>query len=145
MLSIRTLHEDDIQECARIYAHAYREEPWNEKYRREQICHYLICYLHSSTKCAYSLVHDGRIIGIALGLIVPSIDSPYFRLEDICIDPTHQRKGYGREFLRLLSEVLTESECDSILLGTQAGYPSHHLYLQCGFQEIDSVLLYRPL
>ena len=33
--------------------------------------------------------------------------------------------------------------CDSVLLGTQKGYPSHRFYLKNGFEEIeDAVLLF---
>ena len=35
--------------------------------------------------------------------------------------------------------------CDSVVLGTQKDFPSHHFYLKNGFQEVQSVLLYKEI
>ena len=89
---------------------------------------------------------DGNVIkGIALGFIVPSISNSYLRLEDICIDFTEQRKGYGSAFIELLSIETAKLGCDSIILGTQKDFPSHHFYLKNGFQEVESVLMYKEI
>lgn len=77
--------------------------------------------------------------------MIPCIGSCYFRLEDICIDPKYQRMGYGRELILLMAGALREKGCDSILLGTQREYPSHRFYMENGFREIDSVLLFREI
>ena len=89
------------------------------------------------------LVLDGKIIGIALGLIVPCIGSDYFRLEDICLSSEYQGKGLGSQFIKLISDRVLSENCDSILLGTQRGCPAHKFYLKNGFKEIESVLLYK--
>lgn len=145
MVSISKISQTDISKCAEIYQSAYGQEPWNEKYSLDDLSTYIADYLGSNTKCAYSLLAEGNIVGIALGLIIPCVGSQYFRLEDICIDPKYQKMGYGKKFLELLYSCLISQKCDSILLGTQRGYPSHKFYLQNGFSEVDSVLLYREL
>ena len=71
--------------------------------------------------------------------------SNYFRLEDICLSPKYQRNGFGSQFIKLISDCVSSENCDSILLGTQRGYPAHRFYLKNDFQEIDSVLLYREI
>ena len=36
--------------------------------------------------------------------------------------------------------------CDSVLLATQRGFPSHHFYMHCGFAPLNSsVQLYREI
>ena len=82
---------------------------------------------------------------IALGIIVPSINIPFLRIEDFCISAEEHGKGLGTEFIKLVFEKAKELGCDSALLGTQKDFPSHKFYLKNGFSEVDSVLLYKEL
>lgn len=145
MIEIKEMAADSVAICAELYRGSYKNEPWNEEYSVAEITDYLFRFLNSKTKRAYMLVVDGEIIGVALGLIVPFVGSDYFRLEDICLSPQHQRSGFGSEFIKLISDRISFENCDSILLGTQRGYPAHHFYLKNGFTEIDSILLYKQI
>lgn len=136
---------DDIPVCANIYQNSYKVEPWNEHYELSEIEKYISSYLDSDTKVCYALIDGDDIRGIALGLIVPSISGPYLRLEDICIDSIEQRKGYGSTFMKLIFSEAAKLGCDSVILGTQKDFPSHHFYLKNGFQEVESVLLYKDI
>lgn len=143
MIKIIIPKPDDIPACAKVYINAYKAEPWNEMYEISEVENYISAYLNSNTKVCYALVDGEDIKGVALGLIVPSISTPYLRLEDICIDSTEQRKGYGSAFMELLSNEAIKLGCDSVILGTQKDFPSHHFYLKNRFQEVESVLLYK--
>ena len=136
---------NDIPVCAKVYVNAYKTEPWNEEYERSEVEKYISSYLNSDTKVCFSL-QDGDVIkGVALGFVVPSISGPYFRLEDIFIDSIEQRKGYGSVFMELLSIEAAKLGCDSLILGTQKDFPSHHFYLKNGFQEVESVLMHKEI
>lgn len=145
MIGFKKIDEAAAKKCVEIYINTYSKAPWNEEYSVADVESYISDFLNSDTKCAYALVVGENIIGVALGLIIPSIGSRYFRLEDICIDSEYQRMGYGRKFIELMVNSLRLEGCDSILLGTQRGYPSHKFYLKNEFREIDSVLLYREI
>lgn len=125
---------EDIQACAKLYVTAYQTEPWNETYEVTEVERYISSYLNSKTKVSYVLIDGEEIKGVALGFVVPSISGPYLRLEDISIDSTEQRKGYGSAFMELLSIEAVKLGCDSIILGTQKNFPSHHFYLKNGFR-----------
>ena len=145
MVEIKEMGAESVEICANIYQSSYKYKPWDEEYSIDEITKYLSRFTNSKAKRAYILLSDDKIIGIALGLIVPCIDSDYFRLEDICLSPDHQRKGFGSQFINLISERVSLENCDSVLLGTQRGFPAHHFYLKNGFKETDSVLLYREI
>ena len=145
MAELRDITEEVLPQCAAAYQKAYGEAPWNESFSTEPLTRYLRAFLHSDVKCGYCFMENEQIVGIALGLLVPCFDAPFFRLEDFCIAPEYQRQGYGGRFLREISAKVKALGCDSMLLGTQRGYPSHKFYLREGFQEIASVLLYRDL
>ena len=145
MVEIKEMDSESIAICAELYQNVYKNDPWNEEYSIDEIADYLFRFINSKTKRAYMLMLDENIIGIALGLIVPCIGADYFRLEDICISPKFQRSGFGSQFIKLISHCVAQENCDSILLGTQRGYPAHRFYLKNDFKEIDSVLLYLNL
>ncbi len=137
--------KEDIASCAEVYISAYGAEPWNEKYERESVEKYISDYLGSRTKQCFAAKENGKIIGIALGMIVPSTDSPFLRIEDFCVSAEEQGRGYGKEIMRLISEKAKESGYDSVLLATLRDFPSHRFYLKNGFSEVNSVLLYKEL
>ena len=137
--------KEDISSCAEVYISAYGAEPWNEKYDKPSEEKYISDYLGSKTKQCFAAEENGKIIGIALGIIVPSINIPFLRIEDFCISAEEQGKGFGTEFIKLVFEKSKELGCDSVLLGTLRDFPSHKFYLKIGFSEVDSVLLYKEL
>lgn len=136
---------EDIIVCAKVYISAYSTEPWNEKYDISDVEKYISSYLNSDTKCCFTLLENNEIKGVALGLIVPSISGPYFRLEDFCIDVSEHRNGFGSVFVELLIKEVAKYGCDSVLLGTQKEHPSHQFYIKNGFQEVESILLYKGI
>lgn len=144
-MKIITPKEDDVKVCAKVYISAYNAEPWNEVFDILEVERYISNYLNSDTKCCFVLVEDEEIKGVALGLIIPSISGPYLRLEDFCIDASEHRKGYGSIFMELLIKEAAKYGCDSVLLGTQKDYPSHKFYTKNGFQEVESLLLYKGI
>ena len=137
--------KEDIFSCAEVYISAYGAKPWNEKYDKPSVEKYISDYLGSETKQCFAAEENGKIIGIALGIIVPSIDAPFLRIEDFCVSAEAQGRGYGKEIMRLVSEKAKESGCDSVILATLRNFPSHKFYLKNGFSEVDSVLLYKEL
>ncbi len=137
--------ERDLPRCAEAYLSAYGTDPWNETYDKGKIEACLSGFCSSDSMRCFAAEENGEIIGLALVLVVPGIDAPYFRVEDFCISAGKQRKGYGTLFLKSIFEEALKAGCDSVLLGTQREFPSHKFYLKNGFSEIESVLLYRPL
>ena len=144
-MDIKIPESKDISECAKVYRAAYSAEPWKEIYEEKEVENYICAYLNSDTKCCFVAVEQNAIIGVILGLIVPCIDGPYLRIEDICISPEVQRKGCGSTFMELIAKEAAKRGCDSILLGTQREFPSHWFYLKNGFEEIESVLLFKEI
>ncbi len=145
MLQLIKPGEKDLPQCVKVYLSAYSTDPWNETYDKDKIKSYLSGFCSSDSMGCFAAAVNGGIIGLALVLVVPGIDAPYFRVEDFCISAEHQRKGYGTLFLKGIFEEALKMGCDSVLLGTQRGFPSHRFYLKNGFTEIESVLLYHLL
>ena len=106
---------------------------------------YISAYLDSETKFCFAAVYEGEIIGVALCMVVPSVDTPFLRIEDFCVSPEMQNRGLGTMFMMLLEEEAKMLGCDCVMLGTQRDFPSHKFYLKNGFSEIESVLMHKSL
>lgn len=144
-MNITVPNKEDILQCAKLYCSAYACEPWEEQYEESAVIKYIEEFLDSDTKRCFVIKEENKITGVALGLVIPCIDAPYFRVEDFCIAVEYQRTGIGSEFINLLGKEVEKLGCDSILLGTQKDFPAHRFYLKNGFQEVESVLLYKEL
>ena len=145
MAEIRKMTSADVEQCSMIYRSAYAAEPWKEEYSDEEISEYLKEFLNSDSLQSFVLKEDSLAIGLALTVRVPSVGASYLRIEDFCIGAEYQRKGYGSNFLGMLAEQAKKIGCDSILLGTQKGFPAYAFYLKNGFREIESALLFRNI
>lgn len=143
MAELKAVSKENLGACAKIYCEAYAKEPWNEEISLISAEKYIADFLDSKAMCAFGLSENDNIIGIALGMVVPCVEKPFFRLEDFCIAPEYQKKGFGGAFLKLIENEI--SPCNSIILGTQRNFPSHRFYLENGFYEVDSVLLYKEI
>lgn len=145
MAEIRKMTSEDVEQCSLVYRSAYAAEPWKEDYTDEEIRKYLTDFLNSDSMHCFALEEETAVIGLALTVRIPGVGAPYLRVEDFCIGAEYQRKGYGSKLMGLLMEKAREMGCDSVLLGTQKGFPSHEFYLKMGFREIESVLMYREI
>lgn len=145
MIEIREMTQADMRQCAAIYQSAYEAEPWNENYPVEMIEEYIGGFMKSNSMRSFVIVDNGNVVGLALTILIPGMGRPYLRIEDFCIDAQRHRKGCGSRFIELIMNEAEKMGCDSLLLGTQKEFPAYRFYLKNGFQEIESVLLYREI
>lgn len=145
MTEIRIMREEDIEACVHAYRSAYAAEPWREEYEKTEVLKYLEEFMAAGSARCFVLTEDGEVRGLALMMLVPGIDAPYLRIEDFCIDAEYHRSGFGSRFMEGIVGEAKRMGCDSLLLGTQNGFPSHRFYLKNGFREIESALMYREV
>lgn len=143
MIRLEKMTDNRVEDCARIYMEAYAAPPWEETYEPREIEQYLRGFYAGGAYRAYVLTKGGEALALALCVLIPGVGCPSLRVEDFCVAPAHQRRGWGGVMMRLLKAEAAKLGADCILLGTQRGFPSHAFYLKNGFTSIDtSVLLY---
>ena len=133
MTEIREMRADDIEACVQIYRSAYAAEPWREEYTESEVEKYLSEFMAAGSARCFVQIEAGKIFGLALTLLIPGMGAPYLRIEDFCIDASCHRMGFGSRFMNELMLKARKLGCDSLLLGTQHGFPSHGFYLKNGF------------
>ena len=133
-----------ISVCADLYAAAFAEDPWNESFDRAALEAYLAAYCDRAGLHFFACLQKNRPIGVALCSIIPSVEGDFARIEDFCIAPADQGRGFGSAFLDEVCAALKNLGCDSALLATQRDFPAHRFYAKNGFVPLDtSVQLFR--
>lgn len=135
---VRNISKKDIETCARIFIDAYSREPWNENHDLGKVKEFLTKFTSENTNIGWVILEESQIAGFAVGVIIPSIERDYFRIEDICVRSDMQRKGIGRELIRRTALELRSRNIDSIILNTIKDFPAYRFYLNNGFREIES-------
>lgn len=135
---VRNISKKDIETCARIFIDAYSREPWNENHDLGKVKEFLTKFTSENTNIGWVILEESQIAGFAVGVIIPSIERDYFRIEDICVRSDMQRKGIGRELIRRTALELRSKNIDSIILNTIKDFPAYRFYLNNGFREIES-------
>ncbi len=131
ILNLRLLKRTDIDQLIEIEKQVYGF-PWSEKTFRDCM------------KIGYSCwVMEKLDEIVAYGIV--SIAAGESHVMNLCVDPKHQRKGYGRKLMKKLIAVALEERCRLILLEVR---PSNEtaiaLYYNMGFNEIGRRKDYYP-
>ncbi|MGL5243553.1 MAG: GNAT family N-acetyltransferase [Sarcina sp.] len=146
MKKLIKIESENIEVCVKIYIETYSKEPWNEQYDFNSVYNYINRFILAHNNHGWILYYGDNAIGIILGIIIPTIGTDYFRIEDLCILPNKQCLGYGSDFIKMISNELIAYKVDSILLNTVKDFPSYKFYLKNKFKEINtSTLLYLNL
>ncbi|MEQ2026802.1 ribosomal protein S18-alanine N-acetyltransferase [Xenorhabdus szentirmaii] len=89
----------------------------------------------------YKMTLNGRIIGFAIMQYVMDEAT----LFNIAIHPEHQSKGYGKELLTHLIDVLPEKQINTLWLEVRrSNQPAIRLYESLGFNEVSIRKNYYP-
>ncbi|HFD12179.1 MAG TPA: ribosomal-protein-alanine N-acetyltransferase [Crenotrichaceae bacterium] len=131
LLNLRVLRRIDIDQLIEIEKQVYGF-PWSAQTFRDCMKIGYSCWVIEKL---------GDIV--AYGIV--SIAAGEAHVMNLCVDPQHQRKGYGRRLMRQLIAVALEERCRLILLEVR---PSNEkaiaLYHDMGFNEIGRRKDYYP-
>jgi GNAT superfamily N-acetyltransferase len=82
---------------------------------------------------------EGRVVGAADLLVVPNLSHrglPWALIENVVIDESMRRKGFGRELVKHLIDVAKKSGCYKIGLSSdRKRAAAHRLYESLGFDQ----------
>ncbi len=131
ILNLRLLKRTDIDQLIEIEKQVYGF-PWSGQTFRDCMKIGYSCWVMEKL---------GDIV--AYGIV--SIAAGESHVMNLCVDPKHQRKGYGRKVMKQLVSVALDERCRLILLEVR---PSNEkaiaLYYDMGFNEIGRRKDYYP-
>lgn len=139
---IQPITKNEIEILAVIKAAAFNASPWNDNWSIENA--------EISMKQDFScpgfygvyMESEGEIIGYVQGQKRLFMDKLTFHIDELCIHPEHQRKGFGAALLSYLKKELAAQDVSEISLMTGQNASIHRFYQQAGFQlETDVVIM----
>ncbi|MDH5710334.1 MAG: ribosomal protein S18-alanine N-acetyltransferase [Gammaproteobacteria bacterium] len=129
-LSFRTMHRDDLKQIVEIEEQAY-SHPWTIGIFRDCL------RVH---RC-WVAEENAAIVGYGVLMLAPGES----HVLNLCVKPDQQRKGFGRQLLRMLMQQSEKSDVDMILLEVRRSNQSAiDLYQSEGFHELGVRKGYYP-
>ena len=129
-LSFRTMHRDDLKQIMEIEEQVYTH-PWTIGIFRDCL------RVH---RC-WVAQEDEVIVGYGILMMAPGES----HVLNLCVKPDQQRKGIGRELLRMMMQKSEQSDVDMILLEVRRSNQSAiDLYQSEGFHELGVRKGYYP-
>lgn len=145
MTTLRQLDASDFDHIKMLFRTVFTAPPWNEDWSDEdQLNEYLRDLMGQRTPLSLGLFENGTLIGLSLGYIKHWYSATEYVIDELCIDPDFQRKGYGTQFVSRIEEFLGNREIHTIFLTTERNVPAYQFYRKLGFTELpEYVGLYR--
>lgn len=140
-LSINEMTLENISSYAEVFIETFNCEPWNDSWTTETATMRLSGLMSSSTYFGLHLRDNDKIVGFILGQKEQFFDGIHFQIQEFCVIPTEQRKGYGTALLKELKEFLKESGVVSTYLITSKGERTEGYYQKQGFNTSEYMIV----
>jgi len=98
--------EEHLDDCAALFVDVFSAPPWEEPWELADARKRLGDLFGVPGARGVCLVEDGRLLGFALGQVERSLGADHFRLSEMCVRTSEQRRGLGSTLLRALADAL---------------------------------------
>lgn len=99
-MRIRLLKRNEIKEVAKLFVESYKKDErtrrWNEAFAEKYV---LMLYRICKDLCFVAVECD-RIVGVALGLIVPEFNKEIVEFKVLLVHPDYRRKKIGSKLMK---------------------------------------------
>ena len=139
-MMVRELDRSNNDEIKRLFREVFSAPPWNEDWSDErQLDDYLLDLTEVRNPLLFGLFEGEELIGISIGRIKHWCGGTEYFIEELCIRPDMQGKGYGRAFFSLIESDLKARGLDTIFLMTEKDKPAYGFYKKIGFEELPGL------
>lgn len=139
-LNYSEMKKTDLPNCARLFQHAFAQEPWNETWTYEQAYTRLDELMSSQAAMGY-VVYDGDIlVAMILGRRMTYMDKKDLWIDEFCVNRDYQGHHLGSELLDYTKQECIKQNIHGMVLNTVKGFLSECFYRQNGFYENISLV-----
>ena len=132
---------EHIKRYGDIYARAFSGEPWNDPWKPEDAVIHVRELLESKQSYGLEYVLDGKVVGFILGTSMLFHYGRTFEINDLAVDPEHQRRGIAKELLEKCLADIKEQGMAGVHLITAAEGVLPDFYSKYGFKKETEVIL----
>lgn len=110
-MRIRLLKRNEINKVAKLFVESYKKDEktrrWDEVYAEKYI---LMLYRMCKELC-FVAVDNERIVGVALGIILPEFNKEIVDFKVLLVHPDYRRKKIGSKLMRKVC-IKAENKCN---------------------------------
>ncbi|KQW81047.1 GCN5 family acetyltransferase [Devosia sp. Root413D1] len=131
-----------LEGAADVIVQAYAAPPWNETWSHEAAIENVSYVLETPRSIALAALHEGKVIGIALGVRQRRHAVPVIHLDELSVLPEAQSGGIGTALLSAVVETAAAEGCSGVWLVSQREGPLSEFYRRSGFAVAGKLGLY---
>jgi len=139
---VERINASHLKGAAHVIVQAYAAPPWNENWSDEAAMENVSYVLETPRSIALAAVHEGKVIGIALGVRQRRHAGPVIHLDELSVLPEAQGGGIGTALLSAVVETAAAEGCNSVWLVSQLEGPTSEFYRRGGFAVAGKLGLY---
>ncbi|MCR5627035.1 MAG: GNAT family N-acetyltransferase [Lachnospiraceae bacterium] len=140
-VTIQECTVEHVEQYGRIYAEAFRGEPWNDNWKEEDAVIHISEIMESSHAYGLECLCDGEVAGFILGASMLFHYGRTFEINDLAVSPVYQRKGIaGRLMDRMMADLKNKGIVGIHLITSKDGILPG-FYEKYGFKKENEVIL----
>jgi len=137
------LDEDDLLECAELFAESFKQPPWNEAWQIEDAFERLSDFFACPKTIAIKAIHKNKIAGFFIGNVEVWCADNYFYLKEMCVSHTQLRTGVGSSLMKNLENRLQEAGISRLYLMTERDSTPERFYTSLGYMVNHELIVMR--
>lgn len=133
---LRKLSLENEAEIKALIRTAFAIPPWNDDWRDEEVFSlYLTDLIGNKNSLALGLYAGDELKALALGRVKHWFNGTEFCIDDLCVSPESQGRGFGSALIRELKAYAGANKIARITLKTNKNARAYEFYLKNGFAE----------
>ena len=140
-IEIINMDLSNISEYARLFIFTFNSKPWNDQWTEETALLRLENMMKTHTFIGKALYSENELKGFIFGQKEYFYDGIHFQIQEFCVKPGEQKKGYGKVLLQALRDELISIGVVNTYLITLRGDSTEGYYNRRGFVTSDHMIL----
>lgn len=141
MTKIRPLHFSDLPQVTALYCRVFNAPPSNGRWTEATAFRRLLAEFDTSESLGFAVWREQELVGCVLGHVDPWFDSSHFVIDELLVDESYQRQGYGTRLMTHLKQVLADLDISRIFLTTFPDSSAAGFFRTHGFQQTSRMML----
>ncbi|MEC1523877.1 GNAT family N-acetyltransferase [Neobacillus niacini] len=141
-MKVRILKTSDHQQMKKLFLDVFSNEPWFDKWNREQLDLYMKDLTENNNSLSFALFdeeeEEEELIGCSLGYVFNWWEGREYFIKEFFISRKNQSQGAGSTFLNLINDRLRAEDVQHITLATEKTVPAYHFYQKNGFSVLEN-------
>lgn len=140
-----TLSSSNIPLFSSLYQSVFNSPPWNDGWTEDAVTERLTSFAMFPTFHGLGLRRQGEPMGLVLGWGERWVNGWTLHIKEMCIKPSEQHKGTGKQLMLAFEERLHDLGFLSANLQTGKEAPAQFFYEGIGYRNLGLVSLHKQL